>query len=790
MKYESMQGRNPELAKEWHPTKNKRRLPTSVSTTYSKKVWWLKTVEKDGQFFDLEWVDSPRDRIAGKECPFLTIPPRKILKGFNDISTTNPECLEEWDYEKNYKDLQFRISAYYTKKVWWIKIVERNGNKFTLPWDMSPKNYLINNQECPYLSKPPKKLMAGLNDLKTIKPEIAKLWDNTKNGNLKPEMFFPFSKQKVHWCHDVYHNGKKFHHSWERKICNMKKFSCSTCSGKKVEKGFNDFESNFPELLDDWDYERNDFKPDEITKSCHRIILWKCRYCGKTWGSAPHNRSKCPKCYAFFQTSFSEQAQFYYIRRIFPTAKNRHKINGFEFDNFIEELKIAIENNGDYTHSSTEKKKADERKKFFCEQNGIRLIRIIEVDNIKNQLCKDNYIIRATGDDLLIKPQSSYKHIPQIMMFIKVKLEDILGHNIEFDVDIIRDEFEILKQYNQCIYDHSIAAKHPELIKFYNYDKNVGLSPERIPHSSKIHLHWKHLVEFDGKEFVHEWLSIAENGKKITSCPFCNNRLLQEGFNDLKTREPKLAAQFDYEKNYPFTPDKILCNYSKPLYWIETIENRIHRWPSTIYNRLRGRGSPILAGKVIDPYINSLAITHPKFAAQWDRRKNGFGPETVSKGYPKVVNWVHFDKKNGKYFIHRWRTSPNSRTNKDSGCPYCSGLKIMPGYNDFATLYPSLLKLWDHKKNKSISPSRIASSDNMAVHWTDKNRTVIISSRVRTYNRHKKTTKSKYVEANSEELNNNNFNNYLKLKLCPIKKSFSLKNGFVVRRMHRQNKGK
>ena len=33
------------------------------------------------------------------------------------------------------------------------------------------------------------RIKAGINDLQTLYPDIAKEWDNTKNGNLRPDMF-------------------------------------------------------------------------------------------------------------------------------------------------------------------------------------------------------------------------------------------------------------------------------------------------------------------------------------------------------------------------------------------------------------------------------------------------------------------------------------------------------------------------------------------------------------------------------------------------------------------------
>ena len=58
----SLQIINPELAKEWHPTKNGDLTPHDVTTGSNKKVWWL---GKCGH----EWYVSPHSRGKGSGCP-------------------------------------------------------------------------------------------------------------------------------------------------------------------------------------------------------------------------------------------------------------------------------------------------------------------------------------------------------------------------------------------------------------------------------------------------------------------------------------------------------------------------------------------------------------------------------------------------------------------------------------------------------------------------------------------------------------------------------------------------
>ena len=77
-------------------------------------------------------------------------------------------------------------------------------------------------------------------------------------------------------------------------------YGCPYCSGHRVLKGYNDLSSTCPELLKDWDYEKNKIKPDEVTKGSNETVLWKCHICNYEWLSTISNRTilkrGCPKC--------------------------------------------------------------------------------------------------------------------------------------------------------------------------------------------------------------------------------------------------------------------------------------------------------------------------------------------------------------------------------------------------------------------------------------------------------------------------------------------------------------
>lgn len=78
----SLASLRPDLAKQWHPTKNRKLTPFDVTHKSNKKVWWM---GKCGH----EWDTIVRHRSKGTDCPYCSNV--ITLKGFNDMWVTNPE---------------------------------------------------------------------------------------------------------------------------------------------------------------------------------------------------------------------------------------------------------------------------------------------------------------------------------------------------------------------------------------------------------------------------------------------------------------------------------------------------------------------------------------------------------------------------------------------------------------------------------------------------------------------------------------------------------------------------
>ena len=183
---------NPELAAEWHPTKNIGLVdgngkdistPDKVGIGCKHQIWWL------GKDCGHEWQSNVGNRHCNKQgCSVCA--GKTIIIGKTDLATTHPHIASEWHPTRNDNLKPTHVSAGSTKRVWWIC---KNNHEY----DSTIDHRALGNRGCPYCSN--KKVLVGYNDLATTHPHIAAEWDYTKNGNLKPTDVVAGSNKKVHW---------------------------------------------------------------------------------------------------------------------------------------------------------------------------------------------------------------------------------------------------------------------------------------------------------------------------------------------------------------------------------------------------------------------------------------------------------------------------------------------------------------------------------------------------------------------------------------------------------------
>ena len=102
---------NPDLAAEWHATKNRDLTPYDVTVGSGKKVWWQC---KKGD--DHEWEASIPNRIKGSGCAICS--GYKVVLS-NCLMTLNPKWASEWHPTKNGTMTPLDVVPGSTSRVWW-----------------------------------------------------------------------------------------------------------------------------------------------------------------------------------------------------------------------------------------------------------------------------------------------------------------------------------------------------------------------------------------------------------------------------------------------------------------------------------------------------------------------------------------------------------------------------------------------------------------------------------------------------------------------------------------------
>lgn len=580
----------------------------------------------------------------------------------------NPNLMAEWNYEKNIDIDPSKLTLGSGKKVWWKC---EKGHE----WQATIYHRGF-GRGCPYCSG--QKVLKGYNDLQTVNPTLSNEWNYQKNGNLKPENFTANSGKKVWWkCNKG--------HEWQTTIASRnKKRGCPYCTGLKVLKGVSDLATTNPKLASEWNYAKNNgLAPEDFMAGSNQKVWWKCLK-GHEWQATIVNRNKgrdCPICASERSTSFPEYAILYYLEKYDIKALHTYKEKGYELDIYIPEKAIAIEYDGYFYHKN--KTNQDLEKNLKCKNDGIKLYRIREGLQSLNDSSID-YIINKNQKNLGETIQKVLREITCV----------------DIDVDLNRDTIEIenLREYTEKT--NSLLYTNPNLTKEWNYERNGTLRPEHILANSGKKVWWK-------CDKGHEWQATIASRNSGCGCPVCSNRTILTGYNDLATLNPKLASEWNFEKNGNLKPENFALNSGKKVWW-ECEKG--HKWRATIDTRSKGVGCPYCAGQKVAKGLNDLITVNPKLASEWNYEKNNdLRPEDFTAGSNKKV-WWKCEKG------HEWQAVIGNR-NSGHGCPYCSGKKALEDFNDLQTVNPNLAKEWNYEKNGSLKPINVTENSNKKVWW-------------------------------------------------------------------------
>lgn len=340
----------PEIAAEWS-TKNLPLKPTMVSAGSHKKVIW---VDKLGH----EWTASVKSRVQGSGCPYCSH--NLVLAGFNDLASRFPEIASEWS-ERNLPLTPDKVTAFKNTRVWWK--CHLGHEWYTL---ISTRS---GGSQCPYCSGI--KLLIGFNDLATKYPTLAKEWSE-RNLPLTPDMVNEKSTKNVWW------KCRTCGYEWKSVVRARAKGSlCPVCADRTVLAGYNDLATTDPELLDEWDYEKNTGTlPTAVSRNSMKIVWWKCSS-SHSWRAKITDKTieqkGCYLCEREFQSAFPQLLiMLYAVRNGLKVTTNNDKLIGINLDTYIPELRLAIEAEA----TTITEQRSQMVKEHICECNGIRYVKL------------------------------------------------------------------------------------------------------------------------------------------------------------------------------------------------------------------------------------------------------------------------------------------------------------------------------------------------------------------------------------------------------------------------------
>lgn len=171
-----------------------------------------------------------------------------------------------------------------------------------------------------------------------------------------------------------------------------------------------------------------------------------------------------------------------------------------------------------------------------------------------------------------------------------------------------------------------LATTHPQLASLWDPESSNIKTPREITAgNAKDRISWRCPV---GHSFVRTPIRLVASGGR---CNVCEGRVLLAGFNDLATKRPDLAAQWNQARNGTLTPDQVLAGSETKVWWVCPSG---HEFERRISNRCRypKLTCPVETGKILQHGVSDLATREPVLVRDWDYDRNGFAPAGVVPG--------------------------------------------------------------------------------------------------------------------------------------------------------------
>ena len=474
------------------------------------------------------------------------MPKRAVDPSYN-FAAMFPNLLDEWDTSVNTAIgiSATKVSPYSDKRVHWT--CRTCAHK----WQAQIKNRTKKKSGCPACS-PVGKAANSSNSLASLFPSIADTWHPTKNGSLTPSDVRYASKKEVYWqCSDYPEHVFK---QGIGKRTAYGKPTCMICTRRLITPE-TALTASHPELIAEWDFEKNQQPPDTYSAGSIKKVWWRCsRFPDEhRWEATIKNRVNGSRCrFCNNQGSEPEMRLLTELEVLFPSIQYRERLQGIEVDLYLPEERIAIEYDGSFWHrdaQSTDRKKNDELKAL-----GVDIIRVRHAPLEKLGVC----------DIVVSRPELSKSDLNQVVRMITQLRSSLSESEIEnylqspsFKND---DEFIAACARIPGVWQkHNAATKAPELRALWS-DKNE-MRLEDFSHGSHKKAWWI-CKDVDTHP---DYLQPIKSKVSGLGCPYCTGKLVapEKSFG---FKFPDLVADWDTEKNQ-LSPYEVTYGSKKRIWW-------------------------------------------------------------------------------------------------------------------------------------------------------------------------------------------------------------------------------
>ena len=339
-------------------------------------------------------------------------------------------------------------------------------------------------------------------------------------------------------------------------------------------------------LLAQWDIERNlPLTPDDVTFGSHKRVWWTCPS-GHSWQAMVYTRSEgagCPYCTG--RKALPEQnclaKQFPMLAVEWDSEKNApltpkditpgsHKLIWWRCQN-------------GHSYRSAVKTRVQGSGCPYCAG--------------KNVLPEETSL--ATEYPSIAKEWDAAKNVPLLPTQVisgtrrKVWWRCPKGHSWRAAVysrTTLGTGCPVCTGRQALAGENDLATLYPDIAAQWDEEKNGVLHPNNVTAGSNRRVWWK-------CEKGHSYRAmIAQRVQRGDGCPYCANRKVLPGFNDLATAAPLVAKQWHESLNGALTPEMVTAGSHKKAWWRCSCG---HVWKATIYSRagVQQCGCPVCAGK-------------------------------------------------------------------------------------------------------------------------------------------------------------------------------------------------